>query len=208
MNMNKQEVLEKVKKLKPDEQNLHEYQPEEWEAFKDGFDDAKCYAELAVEKLDEPEKPVLTKEEAEWLESLEALSWLNKYDALYYIVRQGFGHGFSYTSKGHTSELETPTRICDTVDLKARLVNALLYGYEVEKEKLYTVEIPNPNASEYSKTYLCKNEDDKVELFTWSHYTSIEYADNWKQLEPAQLTEAEIKEDFEWAWQFAEEVEE
>ena len=41
--MNKQELLEKIKALKPDEQCLHEYQPEEWEAFQDGFDDGKCY---------------------------------------------------------------------------------------------------------------------------------------------------------------------
>ena len=81
------------------------------------------------------------------------------------------------------------------------------FGYEVQKEKLYTVEIPNPNAIGYSKIYLAKNKDGKVELFTWSGYTSIEFADNWKQEENAQLTESEIKEDFEWAWQFAKEVE-
>ena len=81
-------------------------------------------------------------------------------------------------------------------------------GYEVQKEKLYTVEIPNPNDSGYSKIYLAKNKDGKVELFTWSGYTSIEFADNWKQEENAQLTESEIKKDFEWAWQLAKEVEE
>ena len=55
--MNKQELLEKIKALKPDEQCLHEYQPKEWEAFQDGFDDGKCYVELIIEQLDEPEKP-------------------------------------------------------------------------------------------------------------------------------------------------------
>ena len=88
------------------------------------------------------------------------------------------------------------------------LVKMKLFGYEVEKEKLYTVEIPNPNDSGYSKIYLAKNKDGKVELFTWSGYTSIEFADNWKQEENAQLTESEIKKGFEWAWQFAKEVEE
>ena len=87
------------------------------------------------------------------------------------------------------------------------LVKMKLFGYEVEKEKLYTVEIPNPNDSGYSKIYLAKNKDGKVELFTWSGYTSIEFADNWKQEENAQLTESEIKKDFDWAWQFAKEVE-
>lgn len=79
---------------------------------------------------------------------------------------------------------------------------------ENPKEKLYTVEIPNPNASGYGKTYLAKNKDGKVELYSWSSYTSIDFADNWKQEENAQLTESEIKQDFEWAWPFAKEVEE
>ena len=88
------------------------------------------------------------------------------------------------------------------------LVNMHQFGYEVQKEKLYTVEIPNPNDSGYSKIYLAKNKDGKVELFTWSGYTSIEFADNWKQEENAQLTESEIKKDFGWAWQFAKEAKE
>lgn len=77
-----------------------------------------------------------------------------------------------------------------------------------KQEQLYAVEIPNPNGSGYSEIYLAKNKDSKVELFNWSGYTSIDFADNWKQEENAQLTESEIKKDFEWAWQFAEEVEE
>ena len=31
--------------------------------------------------------------------------------------------------------------------------------------------------------------------------------DNWKQEEYAQLTESEIKQDFDWAWKYAKEVE-
>ena len=60
--------------------------------------------------------------------------------------------------------------------------------------------IPNPNGSGYSKIYLARNKDGKVELFIWSCYTSIEFADDWKQEDNAQLTESEIKQDFEWAW--------
>ena len=204
--MNKQEVIEKVKTLKPDEQNLHEYQPEEWEAFKDGFDDAKCYAELAVEKLEEPEKPVLTKAEAEWVDHLT--EFFDTPDALYYITRCGYEYSFTFDFWGDTYELPLEDGISyDRLNhIRERLVNAVVYGYEVEKEKLYTVEIPNQNGSGYSKIYLAKNKDSGVELFTWSGYTSIEFADNWKQEENAQLTESEIKKDFAWAWQFAKEV--
>ncbi len=84
---------------------------------------------------------------------------------------------------------------------------AWLDGYEIEQEKLYTVEIPNHNGSGYSKIYLAKNKDGKVELFIWSCYTSIDFSDNWKQEENARLTEAEIKQDFEWAWKWAKGVE-
>ena len=90
------------------------------------------------------------------------------------------------------------------------LVTLIVNGHnavDIKQEKLYTVEIPNPNGGGYSKNSLAKNKNGKVELFTWSGYTSIEFADDWKQEENAQLTEAEIKKDFEWAWQFAKEVE-
>lgn len=146
-------------------------------------------------QLDEPEKPVIPQFIADWLE----------------VCKENLGFSLSSAMSHSTSVMQKqPSKVQGWFNLKANqevFAKTWLYGYEVEKEKLYTVEIPNPNGSGYSKTYLCKNKDDKVELFTWSHYTSIEYADNWKQLEPAQLTEEEIKEDYEWAWQFAKEVE-
>ena len=82
------------------------------------------------------------------------------------------------------------------------LVNMHQFGYEIKKEKLYTVEIPNPNGGGYIKVYLGKYHNGKVGLYEWNGYSF------WKQEEKVQLTEAEIKEDFAWLWQFAEEVEE
>ena len=70
-------------------------------------------------------------------------------------------------------------------------------GYEIEKEKLYTVEIPNPNKEEHPVLY--KNIDGKV-------YIIFPSVPCWREVKNAQLTESEIKNDFEWAWQFAEEV--
>ena len=81
------------------------------------------------------------------------------------------------------------------------LVNMHQFGYEIKKEKLYTVELPNPNGGGYIKVHLGKYHNGKIGLYEWSGYSF------WKQEKKAQLTEAEIKEDFEWAWQFAEEVE-
>lgn len=79
-------------------------------------------------------------------------------------------------------------------------VKAWLYGYEVEKEKLYTVELPNPNRADVSLVLGLYN-DGKVAIFA-------AFTDSWKYEKQYKLTEAEIKEDFEWAWQFAKEDEE
>ena len=84
---------------------------------------------------------------------------------------------------------------------------AWIYGYEVEKEKLYTVEIPNPNGGEYGRVFLGKYGSGKVGLHCWTSYKQINFDDSWKKDKIAQLTESEIKKDFEWAWQFAEEAE-
>lgn len=132
--MNKQEAIEKIEELKKYSCGAL---GDDWISL--GIDKALN----VVKQLEEPEKVVLTKEEAEWLEGLKELSWLNKYDALYYITRQGLGHGFSYTANGHKVVLETPNKVDDMVDLKARLVNAMLFRYTVEKEKLYTVKFAN-----------------------------------------------------------------
>ena len=80
------------------------------------------------------------------------------------------------------------------------------FGYEVEKERLYTVEITDPNSDGYTKVYLGRNEDNTIGICIWGCCTSIEFVNNWKQLDSAQLTESEIKKDYSWAWKFAEEV--
>ena len=79
---------------------------------------------------------------------------------------------------------------------------AWLDGYEVEKEKLYTVEIPDPN-SMYKHRFLSRN-DNGVCIGVCMDASN---GNNWKQRRENRLTEAEIKQDFEWAWQWAQEVE-
>jgi hypothetical protein len=154
------------------------------------------------EVIEEPEKPVLTKEEAEWIDKLTDFYSLP--DALYYITRCGccgYGHLFTFDFWGDTYELpvDNGTTYNETQRLKERLVNAVIYGYEVEKEKLYTVEIPNPNSDNH--LVLRKNFDGKV-------CVSLLHSEYWRENESTRLTEAEIKECFNWAWQFAKEVQE
>ena len=182
--MNKQEVISKLKSAIP-KNNVDDYQKGETAGLN--------FALLLLAELDESEKPVLPQFVADWIE---------------------------WCKKNKITLLGADTAICNNKNIRSldasgwamknqeTFVKAWIYGYEVEKEKLYTVEIPNPNGSEYRKIYLAKNKDGEVEIFTWSGYTSIDFADNWKQEENAQLTETEIKKDFGWAWQFAKEVEE
>lgn len=67
----------------------------------------------------------------------------------------------------------------------------------IEKEKLYTVEIPNPNSD--LKLILVKviNELKLISVYE----NELEGYSNIRA-----LTEQEIRKDFDWAWQFREEV--
>ena len=193
--MNKQEFQQTIKNMKCKKDCVY---MSSFSVYQKGFEKAKELALLHSNSLDEPERPVVPQFVADFYESIKddfenkvyelCLQYKHRGDELPQGVAWWFGDS-------RNKPIET-------------LVMMHKFGYEVEKEKRYTVEIPNPNGSGYSKIYLAKNKDGKVELFTWSGYTSIEFADNWKQEDNAQLTESEIKKDFEWAWKFAEEVEE
>lgn len=98
---------------------------------------------------------------------------------------------------------------CWIIENEDIFTRAWLDGYTVEQEKLYTVEIPNPHSTEWATLYLAKDPNGKLVIHTWTNYTSTAYANNWKFEKNAQLTESEIRKDFDWAWQagFAKEVE-
>ena len=193
--MNKQEFQQTIKNMKYKKDCVY---MSSFEVFLKGFEKAKELALLHSNSLDEPEKPVVPQFVADWYE---------EHKDNFEIHLSGLCINFTCHRERLNDKLANWYEQLENKPIQT-LVNMHQFGYEVQKEKLYTVEIPNPNDSGYSKIYLAKNKDGKVELFTWSGYTSIEFADNWKQEENAQLTESEIKKDFDWAWQFAEEVEE
>lgn len=68
-------------------------------------------------------------------------------------------------------------------------------GYEVKQ--LHTVEIPNPHLNAH--TILHKTAKGIVLTTTTNA--------RWRGWADSKLTEAEIKQDFEWAWQWAKKVE-
>ncbi|HEN9025090.1 TPA: DUF1642 domain-containing protein [Streptococcus agalactiae] len=81
------------------------------------------------------------------------------------------------------------------------LINMHQLGYTVEKEKLYTVEIPNPNRnSKGCAKFRLEKLGDKVYL------VKRKSKDVYQNKDSQKLTESEIRKDFDWAWQFREEV--
>ncbi|HFL1995040.1 TPA: DUF1642 domain-containing protein [Streptococcus agalactiae] len=72
----------------------------------------------------------------------------------------------------------------------------------VEKEKLYTVEIPNPNERQLSFV-LMRQLSGNVSI-TVMHRDNLDLLKIDNNL---QLTEQEIRKDFDWAWQFRKDVE-
>lgn len=140
-----------------------------------------------INQIDEPEKPVVPQFVADWYEKNE------------YSLERNI---YTLCIRSYQRELpkEEFSKWFDDARNKAieTLVKMKLYGYEVEKEKLYTVEIPNPNV--FICLVLCKDCDGKLFVATFSG------GDCWETFGKCKLTESEIKKDFEWAWQFAKEV--
>ena len=174
--MNKQEAIEIV----------------ESRAFNIGDIDLACglsYTKHIINQIDEPQKVVVPKFVAEWIEGCKRSGWhLQK--ALYNL---------DYDRKvGDWAYGENDDLVSEKVDMIAR---AWLDGYEIEKEKLYIVEILNPNIIGYEHTVLAKNGFKKIVMVRV-------YGNNWRTAKGYHLTESEIKQDFEWAFQFAKPVEE
>ena len=187
--MNKQEVIDKLKVAIP-KNNIDDYQRGEIAGLN--------FALLLLAELDELKRPAVPRYVADFYESIKD----DFEGGVYELCTQFYEDEAQLSDELHDWFVSSENKPIETLG-KMRL-----YGYEVEKEKLYTVEIPNPNGGEYGRVFLGKYGSGKVGLHCWTSYKQINFDDSWKKDKIAQLTEAEIKEDFEWAWQFAEEVEE
>ena len=180
--MNKQELIDKLKKQLTAPSEIDDTD------FNKFYDLAINYAIYFAEQLDEPEKPVVPQFVADWYESIKDDFEYNLYKLCTDFREQKLRADLNgWFSNDNNKPIET-------------LVLMHKFGYEVEKEKLYTVEIPNPNRADVSLVLGLYN-DGKVAIFA-------AFTDSWKYEKQYKLTEAEIKEDFEWAWQFAKEDEE
>ena len=169
--MNKQEAIEEIK-------DLYSFVMEDGPFEVDLIN--KRQAIDIISKIDEPQKPVVPKFVAEWIDELKKshsnLAWVWQV----------------YPNEPKVKNwLESNTE---------KFMRAWLDGYEIEQEKLYTVRIPNPNRTSFPYA-LYRKIDGKIII--------IGAAGEYEKREEYQLTESEIRKDFEWAWDagFAKEVE-
>ena len=182
--MNKQEAIEKIK-------NIETLNIKDRIADKGVDMVIKNQVLDIVSQIDEPQKVTIPKFVAEWIEYCKSnkLTLLGAFDPV-----SEHGIGLADTFAGVVQKgIDWAKRNQET------FARAWLDGYEVEQEKLYTVEIPDPN-SYCDYTYLSRN--DNGICIDASNDTK------WKQKKKNQFTESEIKQDFEWVWQFAKPVEE
>ena len=168
--MNKQEAIKRVEQMG------------EYERFVDEPVSKKSVLDI-ISKIDGPKKPVVPKFVANWYEE-------NK-DNFEYNVQCLCVHSCEPLRKIDT--------LFDSDDAKPveTLVMMHKFGYEIEKEKLYIVEIPNPHSYIGNHSRLARNYKGKVVL---------EVQDWLNTLESYELTESEIKQDFDFLWLFAKEV--
>ena len=142
-----------------------------------------------ISQIDEPKKPVIPEFVAEWVD-----------DSMEY--RYDFDEWFDCDNQPEKVYDWLNTENKRQADIHAlSLVTLIVNGpnaVEIEKEKLYTAEIPNPNLNAH--TVLQKTEKGIVLI-------SVTNA-RWRGWENSKLTESEIRKDFEWAWQWAKEVKE
>ena len=127
--MDKKELVEKIESL-PSLTSITSIRP---------YVDKKVVLGL-ISQLDEPEKVKVSEEEAKFLETFDFNCEIDVTEALYYVSRTGWG--YHLTDKDNT-ELKHLSEGFRELENRKRLIKAILDGYEVEKEKRYTIRFKN-----------------------------------------------------------------
>lgn len=91
-----------------------------------------------IKLLDEPEKVKVSEEEEKFLKTFDFNCENDVTKALYDVSRVGWGY---YLIDNNDIELKDLTEGFRNIENRKRLIKAILYGYEVEKEKRYLVKV-------------------------------------------------------------------
>lgn len=124
--MKVQQLIEKYKKL-------------EGVWYAPGAEKARQIFLQDLEQLDEPKKVKVSEEEAKFLETFNFDRDSDITKALYYVSRAGWGH--QITDNNNIEMKDLTEDVVFFVKNRKRLIKAILFGYEVEKEKRYWVKL-------------------------------------------------------------------
>ena len=175
--MNKQEAIEEIKK-----QSTQAY---------DDFAIMRDTAIHIINQIDEPQKVVVPKFVAEWIGycKFKGFTLLGALDP---VSELGVGLVTSLTEELRKGK-DWAQRNQET------FTRAWLYGYEIEQEKLYTVEI-----AEAILMKITRGSNIQYKMLPFGNVTDVFD----KAIYTTRLTEQEIKQKDERLWQFAKPVEE
>ena len=191
--MNKQEAIEKIKNI--DTLNINDIITGQSVDLV-----IKNQVINLISQIDEPQKVIIPKFVAEWIEDHKGNYNEWNEEARTDFVFRAINDMFRFRDGFSPWDFAINEKISEWTTKNAyEFITAILFGYEVEKEKRYTVEIPNPDSD--SLTVLEKLDDGTVVISQMDVFPV-----DWRNQTEYQLTEAEIRNRFEWAWQWAKEV--
>ena len=165
--MNKKELIERIEGLKNIFGNECEY-------VKIDF-----VIEL-ISELDELQKVKVSEEEAKFLKTFNFRRESDVTKALYYVSRAGFCY---YLTDGFDTELKGLSEGFRDLENRKRLIRAILFGYEVEKEKRYLVKAKGLcgsnetlNCEKHSKDWLFSSQEENSLYKTKHTHKELEEA--------------------------------
>ena len=143
--MNVKELIEKIEVLPAED---YKYRP---------YIDKKIVLGL-ISQLDEPQKVVVSEEEAKFLETFDFNCESDVTTALYLVSRTGWGY---YLRDNNGEELKDLSEEFRELENRKRLIRAILFGYVVEKEKRYRISMLKARNYKNHAQILCE-EDGKM----------------------------------------------
>lgn len=121
--MNVKELIKKIEALPAEN---YKYRP---------YIDKKVVLAL-VRQLDEPQKVKVSEEEAKFLKMFDFNCKSDVTKALYHVSRTGYGY---HLTDNNGTELKGLSEEFRNIENRKRLIRAIFFGYEVEKEPKYIV---------------------------------------------------------------------
>ena len=179
--MNKQEAIELLQKMAEESSKITKIHA--------------VYIDSIVEvinQIDEPQKVTIPKFVADWVDNSREYSF--DFDEWFDYENQPLK---VYNWLNPENKRQAELNALALVTLIVNGANAV--EIEIEQEKLYTVEIPNPNSAGGKNVLFKQQSTGRLILEMLNPIIN--------KPKYLHLTESEIKQDFEWAWQWAKEVE-